>query len=132
MCGNSVLAKIKDGVVKLANSPPAQVIAAITGREQVAGTGISISGEKIVSAFFNQQDQTINDVIAAYNSLLAWYKSAKVPEGSWPMLCLDEANVLTEWQEGSREDRIALKSLLKFFLRVSMNPAHLTHGQAWY
>lgn len=129
--GSSALSQLSEQLAAVANSPLGKAFAAFTGKEQVAGGNFSISGDKIVSAFLRQQDQTINDVIAVYNDMLALYKSAKVSGSSWPIICLDEANVLTGWQEGSLEDKKALKALLRFFVKVSVNPAELTNQQAW-
>ena len=119
--GNSALSQLSERLAAFANSPLGKAFAAVTGKEQVAGGNFSISGDKIISAFLRQEDQTINDVIAVYNDMLAVYKSAKVSNSSWPVICIDEANVLTEWHEGSVEDQRALKALLKFFIKVSVH-----------
>ena len=119
--GISALSQLSERLADFANSRLGKAVAAVTGKEQVAGGNFSISGDKLISAFLSQQDQTINDVIAVYNEMLALYKSVKVSNSSWPIICIDEANVLTEWREGSSGDRIALTALLKFFVKVSVN-----------
>ena len=129
--GNSALSQLSERLAAFANSPLGKAFAAFTGKEPVAGGNFSISGDKIVSAFLRQQDQTINDVIAVFNDMLALYKSAKISGSSWPIICIDEANVLTGWQEGSLEDKKALEALLRFFVKVSVNRAELTNQQAW-
>ena len=53
--------------------------------------------------------------------MLKLYKSSKSPSSSWPIICIDEANVLTQWQYGSLEKREALSALLKFFVKVGQS-----------
>ena len=60
----------------------------------------------------------MNDVIEVYDEMLKLYKSRKTPSSSWPIICIDEVNVLTQWQQGSLEKREALSALLKFFVKV--------------
>ena len=128
--GTFALSQLSQRLAAFASSPLGKVFAAWTAKEQVAGGNVSISGDRIVSAFLSQQDQTMNDVIKVYNTMLASYKSAKVPGSSWPIICIDEANVLTRWQKGSLEDKGALEALLRFFVKVSVNRAKLTNQQA--
>ena len=103
------------------------MFAAWTAKEQVAGGNGSISGDRIVSAFLSQQDQTMNDIIEVYNKMLA---TAMASGSSWPIICIDEANVLTEWQDCPQERKEALKALLRFFVKVSGNCPKLTNEQA--
>ena len=63
--------------------------------------------------------------------MLALYKSAKLSNTSWPIICIDEANILTECQAASLENKGAIKALLRFFVKVSMNCAERTTVQAW-
>ena len=125
--GTSALSRLSEGLAAFASSPLGEMVAAWTAKEQVAGGNVSISGDRIVSAFLTQQDQTMNDVIEVYNKMLA---TAKASGSSWPIICIDEANVLTEWQEGSQEEKKALKALLRFFIKVRRNCAKLTNEQA--
>ena len=128
--GTFALSQLSQRLAAFASSPLGKVVAAWTAKEEVAGGNDSISGDRIVSAFLSQQDQKMNDVIEVYNEMLASYKSAKVPGSSWPIICIDEANVLTRGREGSQEDKGALEALLRFFVKVSVNCAELTNEQA--
>ena len=125
--GTFALSQLSQRLAAFASSPLGKVVAAWTAKEQVAGCNDSISGDRIVSAFLSQQDQTMNDVIEVYNEMLA---TAKASGSSWPIICIDEANVLTEWQEGSQEKKEALRALLRFFVKVSENCAKPTNEQA--
>ena len=131
--GSSALAQLSERLAAFTNSSLGKAFAAVTREDQVARGNFSISEDKIISAFLRQEDQTINDVNvnAIYNAMLALYKSAKVSNTSWPIVCIDEANVLMECQEASLEDKGAIKALLRFFVKVSMNCAEQATVQAW-
>ena len=129
--GSTALSQLTERLAAFANSPLGKAFAAFSSKEPVAGGNLSISGEKIVSAFLRQQEQTMNDVIAVYNDMLALHKSAKISGSSWPIICIDEANKLTRWQEGSDEDKGALDALLSFFVKVSVNREESPHVLAW-
>ena len=125
--GRSALSRLSEQLAAFASSPLGKVFAAWTAKEQVAGGNVSISSDRIVSAFLSQQDQMMNDVIEVYNEMLA---TAKASGSSWPIICIDEANVLKEWQEGSQEKKEALRALLRFFVKVREKCAKLINEQA--
>ena len=78
----------------------------------------------MVAAFLSRHSQSINDVIQVYGEMVKLYDSRKTSTSSYPIICMDEANVLMQWQHGSLEKREALRALLRFFVKVYM-PWHL-------
>ena len=129
--GNSALSQLSERLAAFANSPLSKAFAAFSSKEQVAGGNLSNSGGNIVSASLRQQKQTMNDVIAVYNDMLALHKSAKISDSSWPIICIDEANKMMRWREGSKEEENALDALLSFFVKVSVNRGESPNEQAW-
>ena len=95
-----------------------RVFRAVSAGESYAADAFSISGEQVVETFLRGQDQSLNDVIGVYDEMLALYKSDRAASDSWPVICIDEANVLTQWQQGSLEKRESLSALLRFFVMV--------------
>ena len=95
-----------------------KTIAALTANRPVDGGLVSFSGEKLLAAFVKEAPQTMNDVLAVYDAMLTEYKSTGSAKGDWPIICIDEVNVLTEWQQGSLEEQKALGALLRFFVKV--------------
>jgi AAA+ ATPase superfamily predicted ATPase len=124
--GTSALSRLSQRLATFASSPQAKAFATWTSKEQVAGSNFSISGDDIVSAFLNAQDQKMDDVITVYNEML---DTAKASGSSWPIICIDEANALTKYRKGSQEKE-ALNSLLSFFVKVSVKCAKLDKEQA--
>ena len=61
--GTTALSHLSERLAAFASSRLGKAYAAWTAKEQVAGGNFSISGDKIVSAFLDGQDQTMNDVI---------------------------------------------------------------------
>ena len=115
----TALQKISGLLRGFADSRIGKVFMGLSASEKVnADTAVSISGEKMVAALLRKQSLSMNDVIEVYDEMLSLYKSGKSPSGSWPIICIDEANVLTEWQYGSLEKREALSALLRFFVKV--------------
>ena len=101
-----------------ADSRVGKVFTALSASEKMTADDFSIPGEMVVAAFLLKQSQSIDSVFEVYDEMLNLYKSGKAPGGSWPVICIDEANVLTEWQHGSLERREALSALLRFFVKV--------------
>lgn len=116
--GVTALRRLSDLLRDFAGSRLGRILSALTAQEKVNADSISISGEKVVAAFLQRQSQSMNDVIEVYDEMLKLYKSGKSSSSSWPIICIDEANVLTQWQYGSLEKREALSALLKFFVKV--------------
>ena len=116
--GVTALQRLSEFLRNFADSRIGRVFTALSAQEKVNADTFSISGEKVVAAFLRRQSQSMNDVIEVYDETLKLYKSGKSPSGSWPIICIDEANVLTQWQYGSLEKREALSALLKFFVKV--------------
>ena len=116
-CGSSALSQLSERLAVFPDSSLGRAVVAVTGRGQVASGNFSISRAKMISAFLKQDDQTIEDVITMCTDTLALYNSAKSSNSSWPIICINFANVLTE---GTLEDRGALQALLRFFVKVSV------------
>ena len=86
--------------------------------------GVNFNLEPVVKMVFEQEGKqsSLTRVIAGYTSMLRQFSRLKESSRSkmpWPIFCIDEANVLTEWggSEGQQRD---LRSLLRFFVRVSL------------
>ena len=111
--------RMSDLLRKFAGSSIGRVLTALSAQENLKADTFSSRGEKLVAAFLQGQDQSMSDVIEVYDKMLKLYKSGKTCSSSWPIICIDEANVLTQWQHGSLEKREALSALLRFFVKVS-------------
>ena len=57
----------------------------------------------------------INTLISAFEALLT---TRKENSGSPPVICIDEANVLMEWNEGDISLQTDLQALLRFFVQA--------------
>ncbi|KAK9820185.1 hypothetical protein WJX72_007257 [[Myrmecia] bisecta] len=61
--------------------------------------------------------------MGTYNQLFAVYAQARKaghgPAAPYPVLALDEANVLYEWQQGDAQQQNDLRALLRYFVKVS-------------
>lgn len=109
--GVTALQRLSEFLRNFADSRIGKIFTALSAQEKVNADTLSDSGEKVVAAFLRRQNQSMNDVIAVYNEMLELYKSGKAPSGSWPIICIDEANVLTQWYFGSLKKREALSAL---------------------
>lgn len=94
------------------------------GVAEAAVDGVNFNLEPVVKMVFEQEGKqsSLTRVIAGYTSMLRQFSRLKESSRSkmpWPIFCIDEANVLTEWggSEGQQRD---LRSLLRFFVRVSL------------
>lgn len=127
--GEMALQKLSEFLEGFAESRLGKAFSAWSAQEKFDGDSISVSGDKIVTAFLQKQNQTMNDVIEVYGEIFKLYDSSKAPVSSsssssttsnFPIICIDEANVLTEWQKGSLDKKEALGALLRFFIKVCM------------
>ena len=82
------------------------------------GDLIQISDAKLIEAIKGKEHHTINDVIKGYDCIFEAYKSEKRAGNNWPIICIDEANVLREWKFGTRDRQEALGALLRFFVKA--------------
>ena len=98
--------------------------AALAVEEKMTGSAaegtLSISGKGMNEMLQVRQkrSQNINNVIDVSGKTLRLFKADEDPVRSWPIISIDEANVLTEWQYGSLERKEALAALLSFFVKV--------------
>ena len=135
--GAVALQKLSKLLKNFADSGIGRMFTALSAQEKVNADTFSISGEKVMAALLRRQSQSMNDVIAVYDDMLKLYKSSKSPNSTWPIICIDEANVLTQWQYGSLEKREALSALLKFFVKVGQSASWIlaslcSHNEALY
>ena len=87
---------------------------------------LTFSCDPVGKVASGQQDRTpaLAEIIENYGELLAKFSQARQDERRgdarmpWPMLCIDEANQLTAWAEGDRNEQRELDALLNFFVRV--------------
>ena len=79
---------------------------------------LSASSVKVLAALLRRPSQSINEVINVCGKTLMFYKCDSLQSSSWPIICIDEANVLTKWQYGSPEKPQALSTLLTFSVQV--------------
>ncbi len=81
----------------------------------------TLSGSKVTVG--NVELQLPPQGAASINDLIGQYKDVIIEQrdisGSWPVICIDEANVLTEWVTGGPALDRDLTSLLRFFVQVS-------------
>ena len=114
----TALQKISGILKKFPDSRMGKAFAALSAFERLDADTFRITGEKVVAELLGKQSQSMNDVFEVYDEMLNLYKSGKSPGRGWPIICIDEANVLTEWQYGSLKKREALRALLRFFVKV--------------
>ncbi len=92
-----------------------KLLSSFSAQEKGDAETFTISGEKVVTAILRRHIETMNDVIEVYDEMLKLYKSGKTPSSNWPVICIDKANVLIQWKQGSVEKIEALSALLSFF-----------------
>jgi len=61
-----------------------------------------------------QEPTPLNTIIEAYSKMAKEAKQKRAPGDPWPVIIVDEANALQEW-----EDAKSLKALLKFFVYLT-------------
>ena len=61
-----------------------------------------------------QEPTPLNTIIEAYSKMANEAKQKRAPGDPWPVIIVDEANALQEW-----EDAKSLKALLKFFVYLT-------------
>jgi hypothetical protein len=72
-----------------------------------------------------QEDPTpLQTITAAYLKLAKEAKERRKPDDPWPVIIIDEANALSEW-----EDKKSLLALLKFFVFLTKE-MQLAHGES--
>ena len=119
----TALQKISGILKKFPDSRMGKAFAALSDLERLEADIFRTTGEKVEAQLLGKQSQSMNDVFEVYDEMLNLYKSGKSPGGGWPIICIDEANVLTEWQYGSLKKREAIRALLRFFVKVCEIPA---------
>ncbi len=62
-----------------------------------------------------QQISSIESIIATFNEIFSLYADNKASFNNWPVICIDEANVLMEWK---KEQTPQLAELMRFFVAV--------------
>ena len=98
-----------------AGSLTGRVLAALGfGEESKRG----LARYSVMAALPQGQMHRIHDVIRVYEKTLQLYQSGKSTSDSWPVICTDEANVLTGFKGGSPEREEVLDALLGFFIKV--------------
>lgn len=58
----------------------------------------------------------MQDVLEIYLKMLKKYSTQRL-KGSYPVICLDEANILTAWQSDAKRQE-DLGSLMRFLVKV--------------
>ena len=77
--------------------------------------------QSAVSKVFEETaPSSLNDVIKAYDSLLRLKSKRILNTSPLPVICIDEANVLTAWHKGGAAMETDLEALLRFFVKVSL------------
>jgi ATPase domain predominantly from Archaea len=61
-----------------------------------------------------QEPTPLNTIIEAYSKMAKEVKQKRAPGDPWPVIIIDEANALQEW-----EDAKSLKALLAFFVYLT-------------
>ncbi len=62
-----------------------------------------------------QQISSIESIIATFDKIFSLYADNKASFNNWPVICIDEANVLMEWK---KEQAPQLAELMRFFVAV--------------
>jgi hypothetical protein len=89
-------------VQHIAEGPVAMMAAALAMEEKMTGSAaevtLSISGKGMIEMLQDRQkrSQNVSDVIDGYGKTLRLFRADEDPVRSWPIICIDEANVLTE------------------------------------
>jgi hypothetical protein len=86
----------------------------------VAGTDIALS----LTQRLREDPSSLEIITSAYLKLAKEAKERRKPGDPWPVIIIDEANALSEW-----EDKKSLLALLKFFVFLTKE-MQLAHGEA--
>ena len=78
---------------------------------EVAGVEVSLD---YLKQELMQEPTPLQVIIGAYSKLVKEAKQKRSPGDPWPVIIVDEANALQEW-----EDAKSLKALLKFFVYLT-------------
>jgi hypothetical protein len=70
-----------------------------------------------------EEPTPLQTITAAYLKLANEAKERRKPDDPWPVIIIDEANALSEW-----EDKKSLVALLKFFVYLTKQK-QLAHGE---
>ena len=83
--------------------------------------GVRFSLEPVGEKMFKSKGQQspLARVIQAYTNMLRRFRGLKKEDMPWPIIAIDEANVLTAWANGSETQQNDLGTLLRFFVFVS-------------
>ena len=74
--------------------------------------------DSVAKQFGESEPRSLNDVLEAYDSLLKLNRTVISKASPLPVICIDEANVLMEWDKGGAAMGFDLDALLRFFVRV--------------
>lgn len=85
----------------------------------------SSSALERVAKHLQGQPQSMDSMIAVYDETLKLYQSVRPPNSSWPIICINEANVLTQWQQGNLKKKETLRFLLRYFVKVGRDETSL-------
>ena len=121
--GATALQKLSVVLKDFANTSIGRASTAVSIQPKGDTDSVSSRRDKVVAAFLHGDSQRMSDVIEVYNDMLELTKTRKLPpSGNWPIICIDEANVLMQWQQGSLEKKQALTALLNLFVKVRNCP----------
>ncbi len=75
-----------------------------------------------MATFLNWESQHLTDALSVFDELFALYKAGRSPAANWPVICIDSADVWIgkEQDTGSPEKEEALRAVLAYFVKVSM------------
>ena len=89
------------------------------GRAAWAEEGATLPILSMIESHLNNKDCSINDVMKAYGNLLSLSSSTSISTTRpWPVICIDEANVLMGWYKGGAAMEDDLDALLRFLVKV--------------
>jgi hypothetical protein len=86
----------------------------------VAGTEIALDFKQRL----REDPMALQTITAAYLKLAKEAKERRKPDDPWPVIIIDEANALSQW-----EDKKSLVALLKFFVYLTKQK-QLAHGES--
>lgn len=104
-----------------ARSVGAFLFSIFTDDFQRDGNTQSLQSDPRLKLFEERKPSSLNDVIEAYGCLLNVRSQASetLDPGYWPVICIDFANVLMEWDKVGADNEAALDALLQFLVKVS-------------
>ena len=87
----------------------------IPSSARLAGSaaGVEVTLDYVEQELLNKPTP-LNTIIEAYSKFAKEAKQKRAPGDPWPVIIIDEANALQEW-----EDAKSLKALLKFFVYLT-------------